>query len=155
MLTHMRKITMVAATLLLATSQAHAAPDIGNLKNYAPAANSTCGLFLNNSHGELALYADTSFDAFANVDGKVVKVHHVKTENHQVQPGRVESGDTFKSVFATEGTQVTLDLTVVKGCETTGSVCPAVTEKGKLEIQNANGTTHLDVTGGEHCSDRH
>ena len=150
----MRKSMVVAATLLLAAIQAHAAPVIGNLKNYTPATGSNCGLFLDNPHGELTFYADTHFDGFADVDGKVVKVHHVKTENHQLQPGRVESGDTFKSVFETEGTQVTLDLKVLKGCEATGSVCSGVTEEGKLEILTAAGKSNLTVTGGEHCADR-
>jgi hypothetical protein len=150
----MLKSTLITAALLSATLSAYASPVIGNLEGYAPAKASSCGLFLNNPKGELAFYADTSFNAFVNSGGVVVKLSHVKTENHQQATGRVQSGDTFLTSFASEGTEVKLDIKVVKGCEATGSVCPAVTETGTLQLSTAAGKSVLPVTGGEHCADR-
>jgi hypothetical protein len=151
----MYKYLLLSGLFLGATLPAYASPVIGNLEGYAPAKASSCGLFLKNPKGELAFYADTSFNAFVNSGGVVVKLSHVKTENHQQATGRVQSGDTFLTTFASEGTEVKLDIKVVKGCEATGSsVCPAVTETGTLQLSTAAGKSVLPVTGGEHCADR-
>jgi hypothetical protein len=150
----MYKNVLLASLFFGATLPAYASPSIGNLEGYGPAKTSNCGLFLKNPKGELAFYADTSLDAFINSGGEVTKVHHVKTENHQQATGRVQSGDTFLTTFASEGTEVKLDMKVVKGCEATGSVCPSVTETGTLQLSTAAGKLVLPVTGGEHCADR-
>ena len=145
---------LLAATLLAASASAHCAPAIGTLNEYAPAATSNCGLFLRNPQGALAFYADTGYDGFVSSDGKVLKIHHIKTENHQQVTGRVQTGDSYQTTFGATGAEVKLDMKVVKGCEAVGSTCPAVQERGTLLLTTAAGHSSIPVTGGEHCSDR-
>jgi hypothetical protein len=131
-----------------------AAPAVGSLEHYASAKDSRCGLFLKNKNGNLTFYADTHLAGFLNVDGSVKELQHVRTDNHQVTPGRVQTGDTFNTTFAGQGTEAKLAMKVVQGCEAVGSVCASVREAGELTVSTATGKTTVAVQGGESCPDR-
>lgn len=143
---------VLALTLSSISSSVFAMPKIGVLDDDPVIQEADCGLFLENKSGNLVFFADTHYSGFIQVDNATLELPHVKTTNKQKKMGVVGKGDSYRSVFATEGTEATLALSVVNGCEKTGEKCEEVKVSGTVTVKAKTGSIKIPVTGIEHCA---